>query len=81
MTPDRPGAGAGRVVVIGEGPRADGFALAGATVLRADDSDAVRSAWAGLPADAVVVVLTPRADALSVGVAKPDGVLTVVMPP
>lgn len=81
MTPDRHGVGVGRVVVIGEALRADDFALAGATVLRADDGDAVRSAWDGLPADAVVVVLTPRADALSVGVAKPDGVLTVVMPP
>jgi hypothetical protein len=39
--------------------------LAGATVLDAADADSVRDAWAGLPDDVAVVVLTPAAaDAL-----------------
>ena len=50
----------GRVAVLGERSRVQGFALAGAFVSIADDEDAVRSAWRGLPSDVTVVVLTPR---------------------
>jgi vacuolar-type H+-ATPase subunit F/Vma7 len=70
----------GRVAVIGEQPRVQGFALAGALVLVADDEAAVRSQWAALPADVPVVVLTPAA-AQALGQSIPDvRRLTVVMP-
>ena len=71
------------VAVVGEQLRVEGFILAGAVVLAADDAAAVRSAWASLGADVAVVVLTPRAaaaleDELAAGGATP---LTVVLPP
>jgi vacuolar-type H+-ATPase subunit F/Vma7 len=71
------------VAVVGEQLRVEGFSLAGAVVLAADDAAAVRSAWASLGPDVAVVVLTPRAAAalaaeLDAGGATP---LTVVMPP
>lgn len=50
-----------RVAVIGEGARVQGFVLAGALVLAAEDAAAVRAAWRTLPGDVAVVVLTPRA--------------------
>lgn len=50
-----------RLAAIGEWPRVRGFALAGALVLEADDAASARSAWAALPADVEVVVLTPAA--------------------
>ncbi|HMK11076.1 MAG TPA: V-type ATP synthase subunit F [Acidimicrobiales bacterium] len=54
------------IVVLGERHRVEGFALAGATVFVAADADSVRDAWARLPDDVVVVVLTPAAaDALA----------------
>jgi vacuolar-type H+-ATPase subunit F/Vma7 len=53
------------IAVLGEQHRVEGFALAGATVLDAADADSVRDAWARLPDDVAVVVLTPAAaDAL-----------------
>ena len=52
-----------RVAVIGEAVRAEGFALAGALVLAAEDQDAALAAWRSLPADIAVVVLTARAAA------------------
>jgi vacuolar-type H+-ATPase subunit F/Vma7 len=72
----------GRIAVLGESTRVDGFALAGALVLVADDAAAVRDAWASLPDDVAVVMLTPAAAAaLPDGVAaQRDGVLTVTMP-
>lgn len=72
----------GPLVVLGEAARVDGFALGGATVIPAEDPDAVRRAWDTLPADAAVVVLTERA-AAALGAASTgrDGVLSVVMPP
>ena len=39
----------GRVAVLGELARVQGFSLAGALVLVADDADAVRARWAALP--------------------------------
>lgn len=71
----------GRLAVLGERTRVAGFALAGALVLPAEDETAVRAAWAELPADVEVVILTPAAAAALVApgpeVATP---LQVVMP-
>ena len=70
----------GRVAVIGEDVRVEGFGLAGALVRPAYGEDAVRAAWDGLAEDVVVVLLTPAAATALAGVA-PGGRLTVVMPP
>ena len=72
----------GRVAAIGApGRRLGGFALAGALVLPAEDDDAVRGAWAALPADVAVVVLTAAAAAALGRPPRPaDAPLTVVMP-
>lgn len=71
----------GRVAVIGEGTAVAGYALAGALVLTAEDAAAVRSAWAGLPDDVVVVVLTAAAErALGPGGATTRPPFAVVMP-
>lgn len=51
----------GRVAVIGELVRVQGFGLAGALVLPAEEPADVRAAWRSLPADVVVVILTPAA--------------------
>ena len=70
----------GVIVVLGEATRVEGFALAGAIVIPADDPDAVRRACRSLPEDTSVVVLTEKA-AVSLGDgAVPRGVLTTVMP-
>ena len=53
----------GSVAVIGEASQVRGFALAGAAVLVADDPEAVRAAWRGLPDDVCVVILTEAAAA------------------
>jgi len=82
-----------RVAVIGEGVRVQGFALAGALVLAAEDAAAARAAWRSLHPDVAMAVLTPRAagwlrDVTGGGAAAPPdglprrpGVLPVVMPP
>jgi len=71
----------GRVVVVGESARVDGFALAGAVTLEAGDPEAVRKAWELLPDDTAVVLLTPDAAAALGEVMLAGGdVLTVVMP-
>ena len=75
-------AASGTIVVLGEGVAVDSFALAGATVLRAEQPDDVRRAWRSLAPDTGVVVLTAAA-AAALGAAvdeRADGVLTVVMP-
>ena len=72
---------AGRVAVLGEEPRVQGFALAGALVLVAGDAAAVRSRWAALPTDVPVVVLTPGAAAALRDRLPDPHRLTVVMPP
>ncbi|MGZ4514760.1 MAG: V-type ATP synthase subunit F [Mycobacterium sp.] len=51
----------GRVAVIGEQTAVSGYALAGVLVLSAEDDEAVRGAWSGLPEDVQVVILTARA--------------------
>lgn len=72
----------GRVVVIGETARVTGFALAGASVYCAESAKDVRQAWAALPADAAVVILTGKAaDALGGAAMAEDRVLIAVMPP
>ena len=71
-----------RAAVIGEAVRTAGFALAGAVVLPAESPEEARAAWASLPADIAVLVLTPRA-ATWLGEAPRSrrDVLLVVMPP
>ena len=71
----------GLLVVLGEAARVDGFALGGATVIPVEDPGAVRRAWASLPHDVAVVVLTHQAaSALDVDANRRNGVLSVVMP-
>ncbi|MCF4136745.1 hypothetical protein L1856_07535 [Streptomyces sp. Tue 6430] len=53
----------GRVAALGERSRMAGLALAGAVVLPADDPEAVRRAWRGLPDGVDLVILTPAAAA------------------
>lgn len=72
----------GRVAVLGERVRVEGWTLAGALVCPADDPAAVRTAWRALPADVAVLVLTPAAAAaLSDVDIERAGPLPVVMPP
>jgi vacuolar-type H+-ATPase subunit F/Vma7 len=67
------------IAVLGESHRVEGYALAGALVFVAADANSVKDAWARLPDDVDVVVLTPAAaDALEdVVQARP---LRVVLP-
>jgi vacuolar-type H+-ATPase subunit F/Vma7 len=51
----------GRIAAIGSEPRVQGFALAGALVTVADTPEDVRRAWADLPPDVQLVILTPQA--------------------
>ena len=46
------------IAAIGEEARLAGYALAGAAVHPASDADQVRSAWARLPDDVALLVLT-----------------------
>ena len=70
-----------RVAVVGEQVRVQGYALAGAQVLVAEDAPAVRAAWASLDGDVAVVVLTDRAAAALGDELERRWPLTVVMPP
>lgn len=71
----------GGLVVLGEAARVKGFALAGATTIAAGDRSAIERAWADLPAETSLVVLTPAAAAVLGGrVLERGGVLTVTMP-
>lgn len=70
-----------RIAVLGERVRVEGYELAGAMVLPADTPEEVGAAWAALPPEVAVVVLTPDAAACLEGEqAGGPGVLTVVMP-
>lgn len=51
----------GRIVVIGEAAEVELYALAGAQVVVAADSESVQTAWTSLPPDTELVVLTTRA--------------------
>ncbi|MCQ4042731.1 V-type ATP synthase subunit F [Streptantibioticus rubrisoli] len=71
----------GTVAAIGERTKVAPLALAGVSVLPAEDPERVREAWAALPPDVTLVIVTPTAaDALGPEVL--DGVrpLTAVMP-
>ncbi|MER8162032.1 hypothetical protein [Streptomyces sp. NPDC094472] len=58
-----------------------GLLLAGVTVVAAEEPDAVREAWRGLPPETALVILTPAAaDALGPGPVGGTRPLTVVMP-
>jgi len=68
--------------VLGEAARVEGFALGGATVIAAEDRDAVLRAWANLGDEVAGVVLTTNASTALDGAPAPhDQILTVVMPP
>ncbi|MGK4585296.1 hypothetical protein ACSMTC_35725 [Kitasatospora sp. HPMI-4] len=70
------------MVALGERTRVAGWALAGVTALVAEQPEAVRRAWADLPEDVELVILTPAA-AQALGSPLPEGVgpLTAVMAP
>ena len=71
-----------RVAVIGEQVSVQGYALAGAVVLVAEDADAAQHAWDALSEDVAVVILTSTA-AQALGPVRVAGLhpLTVVIPP
>lgn len=72
---------ASRVAVLGERSRVQGYTLAGAVVLVADDPAAVRSAWQALHSDIAVAILTARAaHALGEALENASWPLVVVMP-
>ena len=50
-----------RVLVLGEPARVGGFRLTGATVIDADGPEDVDRAWAELPTDITLLILTPAA--------------------
>ncbi|MGA2305929.1 MAG: hypothetical protein ABSH29_17370 [Acidimicrobiales bacterium] len=61
----------GQVIVLGERERVMGYALAGALAVEAEGEEVAR-AWASLPSDVSLVVLTPAAaqalgDAIAAG--------------
>ena len=72
----------GTAVALGEARRVEGYALAGAVPVVAEDPAAVRAAWAALGEDTTLVILTPAA-ATALGDAVPASghPLTVVLPP
>lgn len=69
------------VAVIGEDVLIQGYGLAGARVLAAEEADAVRAAWRSLTPDVGVVILTPAAASALDGEMTGEWPLTVVMPP
>lgn len=71
----------GAVAAVGERARVAGFALAGVTVLAAEQPDEVLRAWADLPAGTALVIVTPAA-ARALGPQRLDAgrPLTVVLP-
>jgi vacuolar-type H+-ATPase subunit F/Vma7 len=50
-----------RIAALGEAVKVEGFALAGALVLAAEDATDVDAAWTALPDDVAVLILTTRA--------------------
>ena len=50
-----------RIVVIGERQAVAGYRLAGADVVEAEDAEAARAAWAALPDDTGLVLVTASA--------------------
>lgn len=74
---------ADRIAAIGEEARVVGFALVGVLALPAPTAEDAVAAWAALPADVALVVLTPEAAAaLADELADPaSSRLAAVMPP
>jgi vacuolar-type H+-ATPase subunit F/Vma7 len=71
----------GTVVAIGETHELAGFALAGVAVVTTTSDAAVLDAWNQLPADTVLVILSPgAADALGTRPDQRSDLLTAVMP-
>jgi vacuolar-type H+-ATPase subunit F/Vma7 len=71
----------GTACAIGEQTRVAGLALAGVTVLAAERPDAVREAFAALPQDVTLLIVTPAAaDALGHEVLERTCPFAVVMP-
>lgn len=68
----------GRIAVLGEAPRVDGWGLAGALVVPAAGVEAVIQAWETLADDVEVVVLTP--DSARILGARATSRLVVVLP-
>ena len=69
------------IVALGEAPRVRGFALAGATVVVADDAAETAAAWLALEPDVRLVLLTPAAaEAVAAHIEERPHVLTVVLP-
>ncbi|WP_338674838.1 V-type ATP synthase subunit F [Streptomyces sp. SCSIO 30461] len=69
------------MAAIGEQVRVAGLALAGVTVLIAEEPDAVRRAWQSLPHDVTLVIVTPAAaDTLGQAMLDSARPLAAVMP-
>ncbi|WP_258527974.1 V-type ATP synthase subunit F [Streptomyces sp. NBRC 110611] len=69
------------MAAIGEQVRVAGLALAGVTVLAAEEPEAVRDAWRDVRGGAGLVILTPAAaDALGPAVLDRIPPLTAVLP-
>ncbi len=72
----------GRVAVLGEAVRVQGYALAGAVPIVAESPTEVLRAWSDLADDVVLVVLTPAAaNALGDTARTPPGALLCVEMP
>jgi vacuolar-type H+-ATPase subunit F/Vma7 len=70
----------GRVVALGEASLVAGFALAGATVVVAEDPEEVCRAWDALSSDVALVVFTPSAATALGPRTEETTALWVVMP-
>ncbi len=71
----------GQVVVLGEPTGVMAYALAGALAIEAEGDEEVARAWASLPPDTSLVVLTPAAaKALGQPVSERSHRLIVTMP-
>lgn len=70
----------GAVVVLGEPALVAGYALAGATVIPASEPAEVRRAWADLPPDTTLVILTEAAARTLPDKPGRTGPLIAVMP-
>ena len=69
------------VTALGAPSALAGYLLAGARLIPAQGPEEVRQAWAQLPADTAVVILTPEAAAaLADKLADPAVPLTVTLP-
>ncbi|WP_330180122.1 hypothetical protein OHB26_27375 [Nocardia sp. NBC_01503] len=71
----------GAVVVLGEASKVEGYRLAGATVLVAEDPAAVLRAWADIGSDTALIIVTAAAARVLDTELAAGAPLTVVMPP